>query len=76
MGYLHLEAAKECIGERPRSRSGFTSVETLESIEESQDARLAGDHYQYRVLSRRTITLLRRDNERYVRSLARMSSVI
>ena len=28
-----LEAAKECIGERPRSRSGSTSVETLESIE-------------------------------------------
>ena len=24
-----LEAAKECIGESPRSRSGFTSVETL-----------------------------------------------
>ena len=23
-----LEAAKECIGERPRSRSGFTSFET------------------------------------------------
>ena len=39
-----LEAAKECIGERPRSRSGFTSVETLESIEESRAARLAGDH--------------------------------
>ena len=37
-----LEAAKKCIGERPRSRCGFTSVETLESIEESHGARLAG----------------------------------
>ena len=64
-----LEAAKECIGERPRSRSGFTSVETLESIE-SRAARLAGNHDQYRALSRRTRTLLRRDKERYVRGLA------
>ena len=65
-----LEAAKECIGERPRLRSGFTSVETLESIEESRAARLAGDQDQYnRALSRRTRTLLRRDKERYVRGL-------
>ena len=28
-----LEAAKECIGECPRSWSGFTLVELLESIE-------------------------------------------
>ena len=59
-----LEGAKECIGERPRSRNGFTSVETLESIEESRAARLAGDHDQYRALLRRTRTLLRRDKER------------
>ena len=65
-----LEAAKECIGERPRSQSGFTSVKTLESIEESRAARLAGDHDQYRALSRRTRTLLRRDKERYVSALA------
>ena len=65
-----LEAASECNGERPRSRSGFTSVETLESIEESRAARLAGDHDQYRALSCRTRTLLRRDKERYVRGLA------
>ena len=55
-----LEATKECIEERPRSRSGFTSVETLESIEERRAARLAGDQDQYRALSRRTRTLLRR----------------
>ena len=42
-----FEAASEWIGERPRSRSGFTSIETLESIEESRAARLAGDHDQY-----------------------------
>ena len=58
------EAAKECFGERLRSRSGFTSVETLESIEESRAAKLAGNHDQYRALSRRTRTLLRRDKER------------
>ncbi len=28
-----LEAAKECTGERPRSRCGFASEETLENIE-------------------------------------------
>ena len=67
-----LEAVKECIGEHPGSRRGFTSIETLESIKESRAAKLAGDHDQYRALSRRTRTLLRRDKERYVR----MSSVI
>ena len=41
-----LQTAKECIGECPRSRSGFTSAETLESIEESRAARLAGDRDQ------------------------------
>ena len=66
---MTLEAASECIGERPRPRSGFTWVETLESIEESRTARLAGDHDQYRALSGRTRTLLRRDKERYVRVL-------
>ena len=62
-----LEAAKECIGEHPRSQSGFTSVETLESIGQSYVARFAGNHDQYRALSRRT--LLRRDKERYVMGL-------
>ena len=52
------------------SRSGFTSVKTLESIEKSRTSRLAGNHDQYRALSRRTRTLLRRDKERYVRGLA------
>ena len=33
-----LEAAKECIWECPRSWCGFTTVETLESIEESRAA--------------------------------------
>ena len=71
MGYLQtLEAAKECIGECPRSWSGFTSVETLKSIEESRAARLAGNHEKFRALPSRTRTLLRRDKERYVRGLA------
>ncbi len=64
-----LKAAKECIGERPRSRGGFVSAETLENIEESRAARLAGNLDTYRSLSRRTRTLLRRDKERYVRDL-------
>ena len=54
----------------PRSRSGFTSVETLESSEEHRAARLARDHDQYRALSYRTRTLLRREKKRYVRGLA------
>ncbi|KAG0726185.1 LINE-1 retrotransposable element ORF2 protein [Chionoecetes opilio] len=65
-----LQAAKECIGERPRSRRGFVSTETLEKIEESRAAGLAGNRDQHRALSRRTRTLLGRDKERYVRSLA------
>ena len=59
-----FEAAKECIGERPRSRSGFTSVETQESNEQSRAARLAGSHDQYKALSCRTSTLLRREKKR------------
>ena len=65
-----LEAAKECIGERPRSRSGFVSREALENIEKGRAARLAGNRDQHRALLRRTRALLRRDKERYVRSLA------
>ncbi|KAG0720902.1 Transposon TX1 uncharacterized protein [Chionoecetes opilio] len=65
-----FKAAKECIGERPRSRRGFVSTETLEKIEVSRAARLAGNRDQHRALSRRTRTLLRRDKEKYVRSLA------
>ena len=45
-------------------------MEMLDSIEKSRAARLAGSWDQYRVLSHRTKTLLRRDKERYVRSLA------
>ncbi|XP_045101313.1 uncharacterized protein LOC123498214 [Portunus trituberculatus] len=55
---------------RQRSRSGFASVETLDSIEESRTARLGGNRDQYRVLSCKTRALLRRDKERYVRGLA------
>ena len=46
-----LEAAKECVEERLRSRSGFASVETLDSIEESHAARLAGNRDQYRAVT-------------------------
>ncbi|KAG0714100.1 Tyrosyl-DNA phosphodiesterase 2 [Chionoecetes opilio] len=65
-----LQTAKECIGERPRSRRGFVATETLENIEESRTARHARNQDQYGSLSRRTRTLLRKDKERYVRNLA------
>ena len=68
--YETLEAAKECIGECPRSWSGFTSVETLNRIEEIRIARLAVDHDQYRALSRRTRIFLRRNNDRYLSDVA------
>ncbi|KAG0721629.1 hypothetical protein GWK47_046104 [Chionoecetes opilio] len=61
-----LQAAKACIGERPRSRCGFVSTETLENIEESSGS----NQDQHRALSPRTRTLLGRDKERYVRSLS------
>lgn len=43
-----LTAAKECTGERPRSRNGVASRETLYNIEESRVARLGGDSKRYR----------------------------
>ena len=64
-----LEAAKGCAVGRPRSWAGFASAETLDSIEKSCTARLAGSRDKYRALSRRTKTLLR-DKEWYVRNLA------
>ena len=65
-----LEAARGCVRGRPRSRAGFASAETLDGIEKNRAARLAWNRDQYRALSRRTRTLLRRDKERYVRNLA------
>ena len=65
-----LEALRGCVGGRPRSRDDFKSAETLDSIEKSRAARLAGSRDQYRALSHRTRTLLRRENEKYVRSVA------
>ncbi|KAG0724360.1 hypothetical protein GWK47_005185 [Chionoecetes opilio] len=61
-----FQAAKEYIGERPRSRRGFVSTETPENIEESRAARLAGNQDQHKALSRRTRTHLGRDKERHV----------
>ena len=52
-----LEAARGCVRWCLRSRGGFTSAETLDSIEKSHTARLAGNQDQYRTLSRRTRTL-------------------
>ena len=65
-----LEAARGYVGGHSRSQGGFASAETLDSIEKSHAARLAGSWDQYRALSCRTRTLLRRDKDRYVRSLA------
>ncbi|KAG0723095.1 hypothetical protein GWK47_043282 [Chionoecetes opilio] len=60
---LISSSAKECIGERPRSRRGFVSTETLEKIKENRAARLAVNRDQHKALSRRTRTLLGRDKE-------------
>ena len=65
-----LSAAGECIGVKPRSRRGFLSEETLNTIEESRAARLDGNLDRHRVLSRRARTALRRDKEGYVREIA------
>ena len=53
MARVKREAARECIGERLRSPIDFASVETvtLDSIEESLTARLAGNGDQNRVVS-------------------------
>ena len=50
-----LEAARGCVGRRPRSQDRFASAETLDSIEKSCTARLAGSRDQYRALSRREL---------------------
>ena len=52
---------------RPRSQSS-ASAETLDNIEKSRAARLVRS--RDRALSRRTRTLLKKDKERYGRSLA------
>ena len=51
-------------------RDGVASAGMLENIEKGRATRLAGNWDQYRALTRRTRALLRRDKERYVRSLA------
>ena len=48
---------------RETLEAGFASAETLDSIEKSRAARLAGSRDQYRVLSRKARTLLRKDKE-------------
>lgn len=66
---VKLEVTKECIGERPKSRSEIPLRETLENIEESRAARLDGDLDRHRTLSRRTRILLHTEKERHVKSL-------
>lgn len=65
-----LQAAKELIEERPRSKSYFASGETQEKIEKSRSAMLPGNQDHYRDLSRKIRAHLKRDNGRYVRSLS------
>lgn len=56
--------------ERSRFTGRVTSRETLEIIEGSHAASLAGDSDQYRTLLLETRILLRRETERYGRCLA------
>ena len=65
-----LSAVEEHVGVQPKSRNGFASPETVETIGRSRAARLAGNRDQYRTLSRKTRACLRRDKERYVRGIA------
>ena len=64
-----LSAAEQCIGARLGVRGAFVLQETLDLVEESRAARLAGDRGQHRTLSRRARASLRRDKERYVRGI-------
>ena len=66
-----LESTKWCIGERPRSQGGLVLVETLDNIEKSRTARLAGNQDKYGALSSSAISLLRRDKERSIKSCHR-----
>lgn len=64
-----LQAAKECIGEHLRSRSGFALVETLGNIEWHYAASLQGTrtHTGHCHVG---LELSSRDKERYVSDLA------
>ena len=63
-----LEAANECIGEKPRIKESFITSETLAAIEESRRARLNKSDLRWD-LRRQARSSLRRDKERYVRGL-------
>ena len=65
-----LKAVEEHVEKLPRSRSGVASPETVEIIDMSRTARLAGDRVQYRTLTRRARAHLREDKESYVRGIA------
>lgn len=53
-----LLAAKDCTGERPRSRTGFASVKTLGNAERSRSVKLDGNRNRYTALLRRNRALL------------------
>ena len=65
-----LDAAQDTIGVRPRAVQNSISRETLEATDACRAARLTGDRELHRSHVRRTRSLLRRDKEQFIRSLA------
>ena len=61
---------EERVEKLPKSRSGVASPETVEIIEKSRTARLAGNRDQYRTRTRRARASLREDEESYVGGIA------
>ena len=53
--YETPEAAKDCIGECPRSWCGIATMETVGNIEDSRAAILAGNHGWYRAQIQKAI---------------------
>ncbi|XP_069983535.1 uncharacterized protein [Penaeus vannamei] len=64
-----LDAAQDMIGVRLRAIQNFISQETLEATDACRAARLTGDRELHRSV-RRTRSLLVRDKEQFIRSLA------
>nr|XP_027207908.1 uncharacterized protein LOC113801282 [Penaeus vannamei] len=65
-----FDVAQESIGERPRTRQNYISLEILEATDVCRMARLNGNQDLRRSLVRRARTLLRRDKEHFIRNLA------
>ncbi|XP_069981048.1 uncharacterized protein [Penaeus vannamei] len=66
-----LDAAQDTIDVCPRAIQNFISQETLEAMDACRAARLTGDWEFHHSHVRRTRSLLRKDKEQFIRSLAK-----